>query len=111
MIPRKSLVNSKFLLFNNIEKSPYVGTKFYKDYPIVKFTNILPKHNGNLGYFIHSNLSNQNLIINNTDTTVINNYFDPELLLKVGKKLNDGITFTDIKKIHISVIKYIQIFI
>ena len=95
MIPRNSLLNKKFLLFNDMQKSPYVGTKFNKKYPIFTKNNILPKTNGYIGYFNHS-ISKQK--INNKEIKVMNEYFNPELLLKVGKKMTEDITSTDIKK-------------
>ena len=95
MIPRNSLLGSKFFLFNDIHRSPYIGTKFNKSYPVFNKNNILPRDNGYLGYFDHSNSKSK---INNKDIEVMNEYFNPELLLKVGKKMAEDITSTDIRK-------------
>ena len=95
MIPRQSLLNNKPSLFNDIKKSPYVGTKFYNTYLINNINNILPKHNAYLGYFNHGK---NNVKINNKEVKIISSYFDPNLLLKVGKTLKEKISISEINR-------------
>ena len=98
MIPRQSIYGSTIMMFSDMKKSPYIGTKFSRSYPIINSCNILPRENGYLGYFRHGNLDNSKYQINNKKIEVMNEYFNPELLLKVGKELKKDISSSDIKK-------------